>query len=105
MRPLPAVSLEYFGSTAEGYTAGPAGTAGAAAGAAGGAASFFGLAAASFGAAGAAAGVAVVAPTRQNPTPQLAIIILPGVSTLGLPGPRQPENPHPSAAAAGDNGA
>src|SRR4051794_6433087 len=54
MRALPAVSLEYFGSTADGYTAGPAGAAGAAAGAA----SFFGLAAASLAGAGAAAGVA-----------------------------------------------
>src|SRR3982074_1364666 len=54
MRPLPAVSLEYFASTADGYTAGPAGAAGAAAGAA----SFFGLASAAFGAAGGAAGAA-----------------------------------------------
>src|SRR5437764_4343365 len=48
IRALPAVSLEYFGSTAVGNTAFPAG-------AAAGAASFF---AASFGAAGAAAGAA-----------------------------------------------
>src|ERR1700675_1143005 len=58
MRALPAVSLEYFGSTALGYTAGPAGAAGAAAGAA----SFFGLGSPAFGAprgaAGAAAGAA-----------------------------------------------
>src|SRR6476661_7840055 len=50
MRALPALSLEYFGSTADGNTAGPAGAAGAAAGAA----SFFALASAAFGAAGAA---------------------------------------------------
>src|SRR5712664_1627797 len=65
MRPLPAVSLEYFGSTADGYTAGPTGRAGAAAGA--GAASFFGLAAVSFGAAGAAAGVAAGAAAASAP--------------------------------------
>src|ERR1700730_14761206 len=65
MRPLPAVSLEYFGSTADGYTAGPAGRAGAAAGA--GAASFFGSASASFGAPGAAAGVAAGAAAAAAP--------------------------------------
>src|ERR1700682_1859926 len=62
MRPLPAVSLEYFGSTAVGYTAGPDGIAGAAAGAASFLASFgaagAGAAATGGGAAGAAAGVA-----------------------------------------------
>src|SRR5207302_2529253 len=51
MRALPALSLAYFGSTADGYTAGPEGAAGAAVGAA----SFF----ASFGAAGAAGAAAV----------------------------------------------
>ena len=60
MRPLPALSLAYFGSTADGNTALPA-AAGAAAGAGAGAASFFGLASAT-GAAGvggaAAAGAA-----------------------------------------------
>src|ERR1700748_2661275 len=63
MRPLPAVSLAYFGSIAFGYTAGPVG-----AGAAAGAASFFaGVRAAGEGAgagaaaAGAAAGVASAA--------------------------------------------
>src|SRR5664280_2774174 len=55
MRALPAVSLEYFASTAVGNTALPAG---AAAGAGAGAASFFGLASASFGAAGAAGAAA-----------------------------------------------
>src|ERR1700719_667394 len=67
MRPLPALSLAYFGSTADGNTALPAGG-GAAAGAGAGAASFFGLAsatgaagAAGAAAAGAAAGVASAA--------------------------------------------
>src|ERR1700692_4961276 len=55
MRPLPALSLAYFGSTADGNTALPA-AAGAAAGA--GAASFFGLASAAFGSAGAAGAAA-----------------------------------------------
>src|SRR3954451_4338184 len=69
MRPLPAVSLAYFGSTAFGNTAGPDGSAGAAAGAASflasfGAASFL----ASFGAAaGAAAGVAAGAAAASAP--------------------------------------
>src|SRR5882724_5301040 len=63
MRPLPADSLEYFGSTADGYTAGPDGAVGAAAGAA----SFFGLASAAFGAAGAAAGVAAGAAAASAP--------------------------------------
>src|SRR6202035_5565688 len=59
MRPLPAVSLAYFGSTAEGNTALPTG-----AGAAAGAASFF----ASFGAAGAAAaGAAAGAAAASTP--------------------------------------
>src|SRR3954447_25840645 len=52
MRALPSLSLEYFGLTALGNTAGPDGAAGAAAGAA--LASFL----ASFGAAGAAVGAA-----------------------------------------------
>src|SRR5437016_3036327 len=57
MRALPSLSLEYFGSTAFGNTAGPAGAAGAAAGAA----SFLACLVASFGAAGAAgAGAAAV---------------------------------------------
>src|SRR5882757_484241 len=67
MRPLPAVSLEYFGSTADGNTAGPAGAAGAAAGVASG---FFGLASTAFGAAGAAgvaAGVAAGAAVASAP--------------------------------------
>src|ERR1700704_290160 len=67
MRPLPAVSLEYFGSTADGNTAGPAGAAGAAAGVASG---FFGLASTAFGAAGAAgvaAGVAAGAAVGAAP--------------------------------------
>src|ERR1700681_2166540 len=63
MRALPAVSLEYFGSTAIGNIAGPLG-AGAAAGAASG---FFGLASASLGAAGAAAGVAAGAAVASAP--------------------------------------
>src|SRR5882757_9902406 len=69
MRPLPAVSLAYLGSTAFGNTAGPDGAAGAAAGAASflasfGAASFL----ASFGAAaGAAAGVAAGAAAASAP--------------------------------------
>src|SRR5260221_2316449 len=58
MRPLPAVSLAYFGSTAFGNTAGPDGAAGAAAGAASFLASF-GAGAGAGAAAGAAAGVAV----------------------------------------------
>src|SRR5438128_11293373 len=62
MRPLPADSLAYFGSTALGNIAGPDGIAGAAAGAASFLASFgaagAGAAAAGGGAAGAAAGVA-----------------------------------------------
>src|ERR1700756_3913785 len=73
MRALPAVSLEYFGSTALGKMAGPEGSAGAAAGAASffaslgaagggrapvGAAGGAGGGAAAVGAAGAAAGVA-----------------------------------------------
>src|SRR6478672_3358542 len=60
MRALPSLSLEYFGSTALGNTAGPAGAAGAAAGAASFLASFFGAAGAGAAAvgAGAAAGVA-----------------------------------------------
>src|SRR5882672_1681404 len=64
MRALPAVSLEYFGSTAVGKTAGPDGAAGAAAGAA----SFL----ASFGAAaGAVAGAAAGAAAAS--APQLAL--------------------------------
>src|SRR5258705_5469714 len=55
MRALPSLALEYFGSTALGNPAGPAGAAGAGAGAASFLASFFGAAGA---AAGAAAGVA-----------------------------------------------
>src|SRR6266498_893298 len=52
MRALPAVSLEYFGSTALGKTAGPAGAAGAAASLAVSLASFLdAFLAASFGAA------------------------------------------------------
>src|SRR5580704_17109100 len=60
MRALPALSLEYFESTAVGKTAGPLGAAGA--GAAAGAASFFAVVVGA-GAAGAAgaAGVSVVA--------------------------------------------
>src|SRR6266481_6482918 len=56
MRALPSLSLEYFGSTAFGNTAGPDGAAGAAAVVA----SFFGAASflASFGAAGAGAAAA-----------------------------------------------
>src|ERR1700730_6834423 len=72
MRPLPALSLAYFGTTADGNTALPAGAgapaAGAAAGAGAGAVSFFGLASATgaagvagAAAAGAAAGVASAA--------------------------------------------
>src|ERR1700704_3130475 len=57
IRPLPAVSLEYFGSTAVGNTAGPAGAAGAAAGVA----SFVGLASVAFGGGGGAAGAAAAA--------------------------------------------
>src|SRR3954470_20617459 len=53
-RPLNAVSLENFASTADGYTAGPAGAAGGAAGVA----SLFGFAAASLVAGGVAAGAA-----------------------------------------------
>src|SRR5580692_9864230 len=58
MRPLPGLSLAYFGSIADGKTALPAaaGAAGAAVGA--GAASFFGLASAAFGSAGAAGAAA-----------------------------------------------
>src|SRR5882757_1220495 len=61
MRALPAVSLEYFGFTADGNTAGPDGAAGAAAGAASFLASFgaAGAGVAAGVAAGAAAGVAV----------------------------------------------
>src|SRR3979490_620601 len=69
MRPLPAVSLEYFGSTAAGYTAGPDGAAGAAAGAASFLASFG--AAGAGAAAGAAAGVAAGAAVAS--APQLAL--------------------------------
>src|SRR3954467_1659976 len=58
MRALPSLSLEYFGSTAFGNTAGPDGAAGAAAGAASFLASFFGAAGAGAAAVGAAAGVA-----------------------------------------------
>src|SRR6266566_3224180 len=57
MRPLPALSLAYFGSTADGNTAGPDGAAGAAAGSVSFFASF-GAAGAAGAAAGAAAGVA-----------------------------------------------
>src|SRR3984893_11898400 len=63
IRALPAVSFEYFGSTAIGNIAGPLG-AGAAAGAASG---FFGLAFASLGAAGAAARVAAGAAAASAP--------------------------------------
>src|SRR5712671_1843433 len=61
MRALPSLSLEYFGLTALGNTAGPDGAAGAAAGAASFLASFlasFGAAGAGAAAVGAAAGVA-----------------------------------------------
>src|SRR4051812_29003193 len=64
MRPLPGVSLAYFGSIALGNTAGPDGAAGAAAGAASFLASFAAGAGAGA-AAGAAAGVAAVASAPQ----------------------------------------
>src|SRR5205814_9811737 len=65
MRALPALSLAYFGSTADGKTAGPEGAAGAAAGAA----SFF----ASFGAAGAAGAAAVGAAAGVASAPHWAL--------------------------------
>src|SRR5437870_5453557 len=65
MRALPSLSLEYFGSTAFGNTAGPAGAAGA------GAASFLACLVASlvasFGAAGAAGAAAVGAGVASAP--------------------------------------
>src|SRR5215831_3107605 len=60
MRALPSLSLEYFGSTAFGNTAGPAGAAGAAAGAASFLACLVVSLLASLGAAGAGAGAAAV---------------------------------------------
>src|SRR5450631_3651347 len=60
MRPLPAVSLAYFGSMAAGNAAGTAGAAGAAASGA------FGLASTGFGAAG-AAGAAAGAAVASSP--------------------------------------
>src|SRR5947199_156156 len=65
MRALPALSLAYFGSTADGKTAGPEGAAGAAAGAA----SFF----ASFGAAGAGGAAAVGAAAGVASAPHWAL--------------------------------
>src|SRR4051794_354191 len=66
MRPLPAVSLAYFGSTALGKTAGLAG-ADAAGVAAAGVAAAFGLASAALDAAGAAAGTAAGVAAASDP--------------------------------------
>ncbi|RTL83954.1 MAG: hypothetical protein EKK35_02565 [Bradyrhizobiaceae bacterium] len=68
MRALPAVSLEYFGATAVGKTAGPAGAAGAAAGAAAAFGASFGAAAAF----GASLGGAVVAAAGVASAPHWA---------------------------------
>src|SRR5438552_6980319 len=70
MRALPSLSLEYFGSTAFGNTAGPAGAAGAAASLA----SFFaGFAAAAFGSAGAAGAAAAGAAAGVASAPHCAL--------------------------------